>query len=255
MSMHHEAMHFLQCINQVRTRDDMAAVMRLIAEQLGFQYFALTQHIDVIAVGAGAIHIHNYPDRWAEFYAENALGVTDPVHRACHMTSWGFRWTQMSALIPLTTGDRKHLARGNQAGIGDGFTIPSNIGGQPPGSCTFANATDRPLREDKLLMAQLLGNYAFDTARQIWSIPRHAITAPLITDRQRDCVQWAARGKSDWETSQILGISKETVTSHIKEACARYQVNKRILLVGRTLGDGTLTISDIGGWRHPHFWE
>jgi len=45
------------------------------------------------------------------------------------------------------------------------------------------------------------------------------------------------------------------VTSHIKEACARYQVNKRILLVGRTLGDGTLTINDIGGWCHPHFWE
>src|SRR3546814_1148982 len=106
-----------------------------------------------------------------------------------------------------------------------------------------------------LLLAQLLGNYAFDAARRLWSMPRQAMTAPLITDRQRDCVQWAARGKSDWETSQILDISRETVTSHIKEACARYQVNKRILLVGRTLGDGTLTISDIGGWCHPHFWE
>ncbi|WP_238320102.1 helix-turn-helix transcriptional regulator [Sphingobium sp. YBL2] len=135
------------------------------------------------------------------------------------------------------------------------LTDATNIGGQPPGSCTFANAGDRPLREDRLLLAQLLGNYAFDAARRLWSMPRQAMTAPLITDRQRDCVQWAARGKSDWETSQILDISRETVTSHIKEACARYQVNKRILLVGRTLGDGTLTISDIGGWSHPHFWE
>ena len=55
MSMHQEAMHFLQCINKVRTRDDMACVMRLIARLLGFQYFALTQHVDVIAAGSGAI--------------------------------------------------------------------------------------------------------------------------------------------------------------------------------------------------------
>src|SRR3546814_229506 len=147
----------------------MGFVMRVIAEQLGFQYFALTQHVDVVAAGSGVIHIHNYPDRWADFYAANALGITDPVHRACHMTSWGFRWTQMPALIPLTSGDHRHLARGRQAGIGDGFTIPSNIGGQPPGSCTFANAGDRPLREDRLLLAQLLGNYAFDAARRLRS--------------------------------------------------------------------------------------
>jgi len=255
MSMLHHAMHFLQCINEVRTRDDMATVMALITGQLGFHYFALTQHVDVIAAGANAIHIHNYPACWADFYADNALGVSDPVHRACHVTSWGFRWATLSTLIPLTSGDRDQLARGRQAGIGDGFTIPSNVGGQPPGSCTFANSADLPLREDALLVAQLLGNYAFDMARRLWSAPRPSLVAPLITDRQRDCVQWAARGKSDWETSQILGISRETVTSHIKEACSRYQVNKRILLVGRTLGDGTLTISDIGGWRHPHFWE
>src|SRR3546814_1221414 len=84
----------------------MGFVRRVIAEQLGFQYFALTQHVDVVAAGSGVIHIHNYPDRWADFYAANALGITDPVHRACHMTSWGFRWTQMPALIPLTSGDR-----------------------------------------------------------------------------------------------------------------------------------------------------
>src|SRR3546814_14041633 len=98
------------------------------------------------------------------------------------------------------------------------ISIPSNIGGQPPGSCTFANAGDRPLREDRLLLAQLLGNYAFDAARRLWSMPRQAMTAPLITDRQRDCVQWAARGKSGWETSHILDNSRETGTNQHQQA-------------------------------------
>jgi LuxR family quorum-sensing system transcriptional regulator CciR len=37
----------------------------------------------------------------------------------------------------------------------------------------------------------------------------------------------------------------------MKHSCTRYAVNKRILLIGRALGDGTLTLSDIGGFDHP----
>ena len=68
-----------------------------------------------------------------------------------------------------------------------------------------------------------------------------------MTDRQRDCVMWAARGKGDWEISRILEVSEETVARHIKQACARYDVNKRTLLAIRTLFDGTLTFTDIFG--------
>jgi DNA-binding CsgD family transcriptional regulator len=70
---------------------------------------------------------------------------------------------------------------------------------------------------------------------------------PVLTDRQRDCVLWAARGKGDWEISRILGVSEETVARHIKQACERYGVNKRTLLAIRTLFDGTLTFTDVFG--------
>ena len=243
MSILHDAMHFLHCINQVRTPDEMAGTMAEIAQQLGFQYFALTHH--VAGAGQTGIYIHNYPDHWAEFYAANALSLSDPVHRACHRASWGFRWAMMSSLIPMTRRDKEHLKRGYDAGIGDGYTVPVSVAGEAPGSCSFANATDLPIREDTLAAAQLVGAYAFHRARQLQSLRPLAAEKMAITDRQRDCVRWAARGKSDWEISRILGISKETATSHIKGACARYQVHKRIALIGPMLDDGTLTISDL----------
>ena len=76
-----------------------------------------------------------------------------------------------------------------------------------------------------------------------------------LTDRQRDCVLWVARGKSDWEISQILGVGEETVARHIKQACERYGVNKRTYLVILTLFDGTLTFSDIFRRRYYPFPE
>lgn len=56
---------------------------------------------------------------------------------------------------------------------------------------------------------------------------------------------WVAHGKGDWEIAIILGISEETVARHIKDACERYGVSKRTLLVIRALFDGTLTFTDL----------
>ena len=49
-----------------------------------------------------------------------------------------------------------------------------------------------------------------------------------LTDRQRECLRWIAIGKSDWEASQILGISQATVRQHIKGAVAKLNAVTRI---------------------------
>ena len=68
---------------------------------------------------------------------------------------------------------------------------------------------------------------------------------PRLTDRQRECLTWAARGKSDWEISRILGISHETVSDHLKQARERYGVGKRTLLTVHALFDGTIAFFDV----------
>ena len=241
------AMRLAHIVETVDSVDDLAATMAAICVDLGFQYFALSHHVDVATAGGAAIRLHNYPRRWADYYDSHALGVSDPVHRASHVTSIGFPWSQMAAMIPLTSGDRRILALGRAQGIGDGFTVPAHVPGEARGSCSFASEAGRPLPQAMLPLAQLAGNFAFEAARRLWTGRGGALPLlrPALTDRQRDCVLWVARGKGDWEIGRILGISDETVARHIKQACERYGVNKRTLLVIRTLLDGTLTFSEI----------
>jgi LuxR family quorum-sensing system transcriptional regulator CciR len=66
-----------------------------------------------------------------------------------------------------------------------------------------------------------------------------------LTDRQRDCVIWAARGKSDWEISRILGLSEDTVTEYLKRARQRYGVSKRTMLAVHALFDGAISFADV----------
>jgi LuxR family quorum-sensing system transcriptional regulator CciR len=79
----------------------------------------------------------------------------------------------------------------------------------------------------------------------LWKIRAVDKPVPGLTDRQRDCLLWAARGKSDWEISRILGISHETVIQHLKQARERYGVGKRTLLAVHALFDGTISFLDI----------
>ncbi len=250
------ATHLLNLIEEAANHKDLAAIMAMVTTELGFDYFALTHHVDLLSPrGREVIHLHNYPERWAEFYARNRFSVCDPVHRASHVTSIGFRWAKMPAMIRLTSQDRQMLTMGREQGIGDGFTVPVHVRGEAQGSCSFANRAGRPL-PDNILPANIVGAYAFEAARRLSSGRGRSDPRVMVhlTDRQRDCVLWAARGKSDWEIGRILNISEETVRRHIKQACARYEVNKRILLVGRTLLDGTLTITDIIGRGYTPFW-
>ncbi len=44
---------------------------------------------------------------------------------------------------------------------------------------------------------------------------------PVVRRREREVLQWAARGKSSWETAQILGLSETTVNFYIRNVAVR----------------------------------
>ncbi len=246
MHLHVPALHFARIVDEVATTDDLATALTDLAHDLGFAHFALSHHGDLALDRCSAIRLHNYPSRWADYYDGEALGRTDPVHRASQVTAIGFRWDAIPAMIALTASDRAMLARGRREGIGHGFTVPAHVPGEACGSCTFANPHGRWIEDAALPAAQLAGSFAFEAARRLWTDRgRQPPTAPRLTDRQRDCLELAARGKGDWEIGRILGISEETATCHIRQACERYGVNKRTSLVVRALFDGTLTFTEI----------
>lgn len=58
----------LACIaDTVASTDDLVKAMAAICVKLGFQYFALSHHVDLAVAGASAIRLHNYPERWADY--------------------------------------------------------------------------------------------------------------------------------------------------------------------------------------------
>ena len=236
---------FVRDIGEIGSEDELAEALAQISQEMGFSYFALTHHVDLRRAAYPAIRLDNYPPDWVAWFDEARLGPCDPVHRASHLTSVGFAWSRLPRMIALTPRDREILERASTKGIADGFTVPAHVPGEANGSCSFAVEPGRPLDEDHLPTAQLVGAFAFEAARRLWRVRTTAPTRPRLTDRQRDCVIWAARGKTDWEISRILGVSHETVIRHLKQARERYGATTRTTLAISALFDGTISFVDV----------
>jgi LuxR family transcriptional regulator, quorum-sensing system regulator CciR len=235
---------FFQHFSEVASGTELADLLDTVTRELGFRYWALTHHVDIRRNPEKAIRLHNYPGEWVEYYDANSLGLTDPVHRASHVTMLGFAWSRIPQMIALTPRDREILAKGGSNGIGDGFTVPAHIPGESHGSCSFANPAGTALPADDLPLTQLIGTFAFEAARRLWRVRPQRPMAPL-TCRQRECLIWVARGKTDWEIAQILGINHQTVVMHLKHARDRYGGGKRTSLVAQALYDTSITFPDI----------
>ena len=234
---------FVRDVRKVETEEALAGALAEVCRDLGFRYFALTHHVDVRQSRA-AIRIHNYPDGWAEWFDEQSLGATDPVHRASNITSVGFAWSRLPDMIALTAGDRRILELARKQGIGEGFTVPAHVPGEAHGSCSFACVAGEAFLEQNLALLQLVGAFAFEAARRMRRV-RFSQGPVQLTDRQREVVMWAACGKSDWEIGHILGISQQTVIEHLKHARERYGVGRRTLLAVHALFDGTIGFQDV----------
>lgn len=60
--------------------------------------------------------------------------------------------------------------------------------------------------------------------------PLHPFQVSLdcrLTPREREVLQWAAMGKTAWETAQLLNLSEKTVKFYLLRACERLGANNK----------------------------
>ena len=62
----------------------------------------------------------------------------------------------------------------------------------------------------------------------------------FLSNREIEIVYWISSGKSDWEISQILGISPKTVNYHVENVKKKYAVSTRIQAIVAVVKDGLI---------------
>lgn len=69
----------------------------------------------------------------------------------------------------------------------------------------------------------------------------HTLTAPPLTRREVEMLNWIMAGKTDWEIATILRLSKKTVNYHVENAKKKLGSAHRITAVAVALRDGLIS--------------
>lgn len=251
LTSHHKFDVVKEFVGASKTAQSMADLRQLIevsSRELGFDYFAIVHHIRFGHPSRDKIRLSNYPVEWLAKLREDE-NFQEPVLKAAERTSTGFLWSRLEEIVPLTERQRDYMKRAAKHGLAEGYTVPNHVPGETFGSCHFAVSRHTAFPEEALPATQALGCFAFEAARRLIEIhsepsENYVVPAPL-TERQRDCVLFAARGKSDSVIGQLLNIRPTTVNEHIEAAKRRYSVATRTQLIVRALFRSEICFAEV----------
>ncbi|WP_052028240.1 autoinducer binding domain-containing protein [Sphingobium sp. C100] len=116
-----EVQAFCAVARAASTSHALLQAVEEITAAMGFRYFALVHHIDLLNPAGTAVRLVNYPRDWVDAFEEGRLYAADPIHRASHSTTIGFAWSKVAAMISLHPRDYAVLAAARSAGLGDGL--------------------------------------------------------------------------------------------------------------------------------------
>jgi LuxR family transcriptional regulator, quorum-sensing system regulator CciR len=79
MSQLSDVQAFIDRAARVTSLGELKGLMADISSEMGFNHFALVQHVDVSNRSEnGALWLENYPSSWAQVFVERRLYASDP---------------------------------------------------------------------------------------------------------------------------------------------------------------------------------
>ena len=137
----------------------------------------------------------------------------DPCVRYCLTQREPFLWSELPSSVLTAPESRRVMREAAAFGLAEGLCIPLHDPfGFHAALTTAGRSFHLPARAR--LMAQILTHHAYGAGARVGACPTSS--RGVLTEREREVLQWAAIGKTGWETAAILHVSKSTVEKHLR---------------------------------------
>ena len=174
---------------------------------------------------------------WAE-YRDQRLYSFDPVLARAARSSVCLAWSEIEKSDHLDANEQRVFECARRYGMTDGISVPIH---QTGNGFVLVSLIGNPatMNQSVRLVIHLAVTAVYTQFRALF----HAETIQdrALTRRQIEIVAWLAVGKSDWEISQILGVSPKTVNFHVENIKRKYGVATRIQAIVAAMRDGLLS--------------
>jgi LuxR family transcriptional activator of conjugal transfer of Ti plasmids len=225
---------FQTYVDRLLGAQDLATLRSAMAEAAAaldlscFAYLSISKRS-----GVAPQLISTYPSTWTTHYLKNRYERFDPVIAQALGHPEPFEWG-LGVGTKQSKPQQKLFEEAAEFGIRYGFTVPIHDNRGSVAAVTFATDERRPQFERSIneheRVLQLMAMYFHAHVRRKHA-PGRVIDDVVLSPRELECLEWAAQGKTAWETGQILGISRHTIAFHLDNAKTKLGVRSTIQAV------------------------
>lgn len=212
---------------KVNTVNDLEAVCRDHCHKLGFDSFVYALRIPENFSDSRLIVVNGYPAAWVDRYFEKAYYQCDPVMAYCAKNILPVIWEDI--VLNQNQPEYHMMQDAKMFGLKSGVSMPIHSARGEFGILSFAanddTCTAREITLRSLPIIQVLAGHIHEALRRISGLHDEGLRP--LSKRERECLKWAADGKSAWEIAHILHISERTVNFHLNNTMQKLEVCSR----------------------------
>jgi DNA-binding CsgD family transcriptional regulator len=192
-----------------------------------------------------------YASKWRERFLAERYDRIDPIYAKARVEALPFTWSATEYEGKTNARQRQMFDEAAEFGLTRGITVPLRQTEGGTSHLTFAagedsKAFERNVQENRhyihLLALHFDANIVSKLVHPSSNGPYRL--GPKLSAREVECLRWAMRGKSSYETAVILSISRRTVVFHLENVRRKLNVTttRRAIVEGIRQG-----VVDLGG--------
>lgn len=255
-----KGLYLFEALLKAQSAEELHCAALKLAHSLGFgtfHYGAFISHqnIQEARLASGVIAptpetsqklylLTGYPDSWLERYQDAGYIEIDPLVRHSAKNSLPILWEQCPTDSPLAA---QMFDEARQHGLANGITLPIRAGVGEQALLNLVGYSDPKKISGDIAhivgQAHLMASYLHEAMRRVVISPdiQKRQLPPLLTPREKECLTWAAAGKTNWEIGHILNIAERTAESHLTNAIQKLDAVNRCQAVARAVSMGLVS--------------
>lgn len=232
---------FVQRFSAAPTVDDVRDIFLQATSGLGFNFAALFTPRHPANASQQNFSFHRLPRDWLGHYVAQRYYEIDPVYAAVRRETTPFVWDVPAYRGVLSKRQKLLLDETTDAGLTGGLVIP--ITARDAYGCCVLTPDTGGVGPEAYATAHSIAVMAYECARRL-VVGVEETRAPRLSQRERQCLLLAARGKSDWAIGEMLGLAERTIHHAIERAKRRLGVATRVQAIVRAIHLGEFSAEE-----------
>ena len=204
-------------------------------------------HETITASPTETLHIaaYGFPEEWVDKYIDEKLYLVDPIPELAARIADPFFWSDTSKLAKVAGMQSEYLDKLAESDIGEGLAIQVFGPGQRDGYFGLGfGDKPRDITAAQIREAQCV--FQLVHIRFCGFVIDELGNRPKLSPREREVLEWIAKGKSNSVIADILGLSYHTIDTMVRRIFQKLGVNDRVTAAIKGVGAG-LVMPDSDG--------